>query len=278
MWPAEKRHFTQEQFGRYIKDIVWRTWRPSLIIWHNTAAPSLKQWIKTAEEDATKGLVPGWTRINNLERYFRVNNGWSGCPHLFVANDFIWVMNPLIAPGVHSPSWNSISIGIEMIGDFSTENDEAGAGLLVKQNTIYATAMICETLGLDPLKCIKLHKEDPRTTHDCPGKNIAQDKHSMQVAVQDMMGAGEHDPVDVGRVIAGEIPVDPIVTYGEVTIDSLNLRRGPGVSNPINGVLNKGLKVEIVGEAMNGTTSWLQVRTPGGYFGWASGRYIRSIA
>jgi hypothetical protein len=32
-------------------------------------------------------------------------------------------------------------------------------------------ATLCAVIGLDPAT-IKLHKEDPATTHDCPGKNV----------------------------------------------------------------------------------------------------------
>ena len=110
MWPAVKRGFSQEAFRDYVESQTWNKWRPNKIVWHNAAAPTLKQWMKSAGDDSVKGLVPGISRIISLERFFKDNNGWSGCPHLFVANDLIWVMNPLTAPGVHSPSWNSASI------------------------------------------------------------------------------------------------------------------------------------------------------------------------
>jgi hypothetical protein len=274
-WPAVKKGFNQSGFARYVKETSWPQWRPSKIVWHNTAAPSLKQWIKSAQEDERKGLVPGLTRIQNLERYFRVNNGWSGCPHLFIANDLIWVMNPLDKPGVHSPSWNSTSIGIEMIGDFASEDDDSGEGLKVKNNTIFATALLCELLGLNPHGVIFLHKEDPRTTHDCPGKNIAQDKKAMIMAVADLMEGGEHDAEEVGQVIAGQEPPDkPVAKIGMVLVNDLNMRVGPGVANSIRGVLNKGQSIEIQGEAKNGTTTWLYVKTPGNYYGWVSGHFV----
>lgn len=201
-WPAVKLALTRDGFREYVHTLPASKWRPSMIVWHNTAAPSLAQWIKSAAQDKANGKVPGRSRIESLEQFFRFNNKWSGAPHLFIANDFIWVFNPLTSAGVHSPSWNSISIGIEMIGDFASEDDDHGEGLKVKQNTIFATAILCEAFGIDPHTRIMLHKQDPKTTHDCPGKNIAQDKQAMINSVLALMPQGEHNPEHVAKIIA----------------------------------------------------------------------------
>lgn len=276
MWPAVKLALTQDGFRQYVDGLRWDGWRPSLIVLHNTAKPSLAQWIKSAGEDQAKGLAPGRTRINNLEKFFRVDNGWSGCPHLFVANDFIWIMNPLTAKGTHSPSWNSTSIGIEMIGDFAIEDDDTGEGLKVKNNTVYATAVLCEAIGIDPRTQIRLHKEDPRTSHDCPGRDIAQDKAAIISAVQELMTGGEHDPDAVAGVIAGQIDPRQKPTYfGHVTVDSLNFRIGPSASAEARGALPRGTVVLVLDRAANGSTAWLKVRSPAGYIGWVAGRFIK---
>lgn len=298
MFPAVKLNFTQEDFRRYVSTLNWPKWRPNKTVWHNTAAPSLAQWIKSANEDRAKGLIPGISRIKSLETFFRDNQGWSGCPHLFIANDFIWVMNPLTAPGTHSPSWNSASLGFEMIGDFSKEDDDAGEGLKVKQNTIFATAILCEAIGMEPISgevfdiarnprltfktsgTIFLHKQDPATTHDCPGAHIARDKAEMIEEVASLMSGGEHDAHAVAEIIKNGAPIAPVITKPRmaiVQIDDLNFRKGPGVNNESRGHLDKGVAVEILGEANNGTTSWLQVKTPAGYIGWASAKYIEEV-
>lgn len=269
-WPAVKYALTQEQFRAYVQTLVWPSWRPSLVVWHNTAAPSLAQWEATEAQDRAAGRVPGTTRINNLEQYFRHGQNWSGAPHLFIAPDFIWVFNPLTTPGVHSPSWNSISWGFEMVGDFDKETDESGDGLKVKNNCIFATAVLCNAIGLEPSKAIRLHKEDPRTTHDCPGRLIAQDKAAMIDAVLALMPGGEHTPPEPKEAAVVE-------RYGTVTVDDLNFRRGPGASNESTGTLPKGTEVTILDEAKNELTSWLKVRTPAGYVGWVAGKYIQEI-
>lgn len=193
-WPAVKRAFHPEEFALYLKTISWPAWRPNKIIWHNTGAPSLAQWQQTAAQDKAKGIQPGLTRIKNLEVYFRDQNHWSGAPHLFIAPDVIWVFNPLNAPGVHSPSFNASSIGIEMVGDFEKEDDETGDGLKVKNNCIFATAELCKAIGIDPtIRSILLHKEDPKTTHDCPGIHIARDKLAMVSSVLSLVNGNHTD-------------------------------------------------------------------------------------
>ncbi len=278
MWPAINAEYTQEQFRRRVADLTWSKWRPSKIVWHNTAAPTLAQWIKTADDDRAAGRIPGITRIRNLEAFFRDNNGWSGCPHLFIANDFIWEMNVLTSPGVHSPSWNGSSIGIEMIGDYDAESADVGEGLAVKQNTVFATAILCSALGLEPTNgvvdashnttgTIFLHKQDWRTTHDCPGKNMAVDKAEMIADVTGLMGGG--DAHDMGG------PTAPTIKSGTVLVDNLSFRRGPGVTNEATGALPKDTYLTILSEAKNGSDTWLQVKTPAGYTGWVSGRYVQ---
>lgn len=276
-WPAVKRAFTQEEFRDYVKGLTFGAWRPSLIVWHNTAAPSLAQWQKSALADRAAGRVPGISRINSLEAYFRDQQHWSGAPHLFIADDLIWVFNPLIAPGVHAPSWNSRSIGIEMIADFDREDDDSGAGLKVRNNTIFATAILCETFGLDPLTAIKLHREDPRTTHKCPGDDFARDKAEAVAAVADLMAGGEHGDHGGPEVEPAKPSDKPAAErIGVVTVDGLSVRVGPGVSNKAVTSLSRGDRVVILGEARNGTTAWLKIKTPGGFEPyWVAGKFVQ---
>lgn len=58
-----------------------------------------------------------------------------------------------------------------MLGDYSKEKFNSGRGLKVQQNAVAAVATLSAVLGLDP-ETMKLHKEDPATSHDCPGKNV----------------------------------------------------------------------------------------------------------
>lgn len=260
--PIVRKAFTLPDLKTFIDSLTFN-WKPSLIVWHNTALPTIQQWEKSYQADLSNGLEPGITRINNLENYFK-GMGWSAGPHAFVYKDKVWAFTPFNKKGVHSPSWNGIAIGIEMIADFAIEDDEHGIGLQIKNNTIALTAMLCEKLQLNPEVAIKLHKEDPKTTHDCPGHNIAIDKETMIDSVLEYMGsAGEHN-------------AEPIeVKSGLVNVpDYLNLRENSSASSRIIERLEPKTKVTILNEAMNGSTKWFYIEI-NNIKGWVAARYIK---
>src|SRR5260370_20380121 len=92
--------------------------------------------------------------------------------HLFVDNHLIWAFTPLTTPGVHSPSWNGISWGVEMVGDYATEDFDQGLGAAVAANAVKALATLHMLIGLAPTTP-KLHKEDTATTHRSPRPDVA---------------------------------------------------------------------------------------------------------
>lgn len=153
--------FTPEEFKTYVEDRHWTGWRPTFIVLHNTGSPNLAQ--------RPDGLTH--QHILNLEGYYRDTQKWSAGPHLFVDDRQIWVFTPLTTQGVHSPSWNAISLGVEMLGDYSTDSFTDGRGQKVHQNAVAAIAILSAQLSIDPAS-MKLHKEDTKTKHDCPGRNV----------------------------------------------------------------------------------------------------------
>lgn len=166
--------FTPESFDSYLHGLIWSAWRPSFVVLHNTANPSLEQ--------RPKGLT--LQHIKNLEVFYRDEQHWKGGPHIFTDDRQIWVFTPLTVSGTHSPSWNKLALAVEMLGDYSKESFSEGRGLKVRQNTVAAIASISAVLGIDP-DTMKLHKEDKRTTHDCPGKNVI--KSEVIEEVEDLM-------------------------------------------------------------------------------------------
>ena len=57
-----------------------------------------------------------------------------------------------------------------------------------------------------------------------------------------------------------------------VTVNLLNVRKGPGTSYDIIGKVKKGDVLSVLGKSYTGT--WLQVRTPDGKKGWVSNLYV----
>ena len=177
--------FTLEQFDQYVGTVLFAAWRPQFVVLHNTAIPKLSDWHSVSGED----------RMRNLADFYQNVQHWSAGPHLFVADDLIWVFTPLNTSGVHSPSWNSISWGVEMVGDYNVESFDAP----LRDNAASALASLHAILGLDP-NTLHLHKEDPLTTHKgCPGQNV--DKADMIQRVLDQLASrnpGEHTPGAAG--------------------------------------------------------------------------------
>ena len=153
-----------EEFRQYVTSLHFTAWRPQFVVLHNTALPTLADWHD----------VSGQERMKNLEHFYRDVQGWSAGPHLFVADDLIWVFTPLTTSGVHSPSWNSISWGVEMVGNFDVEEFQIGAGAAVRDNTVFALATLHALAGLDP-ETLHLHRDDLKTTHkNCPGGKVSK--------------------------------------------------------------------------------------------------------
>lgn len=177
--------FTADGFDDYCHTLHWTAWRPTFITLHNTASPSLK--------DRPLGLTK--QHILNLEKFYRDQQGWKAGPHLFVDDRQIWVFTPLIVSGTHSPCFNKVALGVEMLGDYNKEAFDSGRGLAVQQNAVAAIATLSAVLGFDP-GTMRLHKEDTCTTHDCPGKNVNKGKFIQ--AVRDLMqhrhGEGHLEP------------------------------------------------------------------------------------
>jgi hypothetical protein len=170
-WDIVGRRFSDDEFDAYVAGLTLNRWTPEFIVLHNTAVPSLAQ--------RPNGFTP--QHIQNLYGFY-VGKGWSGCPHLFVDQNGIWVLNPLTRKGVHSPSWNAVSWGIEMLGEYGSEPFDSGPGAQVRDHAIAALAALCRKAGFEP-NTIRFHKEDPKTTHTtCPGRNVQKDKIVASVA------------------------------------------------------------------------------------------------
>ncbi len=156
--------YSPEEFETYLQGIQWTDWHPSFIVLHNTYSPTLAQ--------RPNGLTH--QHILNLVNYYRDEKGWKAGPHLFVDDKQIWVFTPLTVSGRHSPSWNEVSLGVEMLGDYDNEQFDSGRGLAVKKNAALAIASLTAALDIDP-DTMRLHKEDTETTHhDCPGANVSK--------------------------------------------------------------------------------------------------------
>lgn len=180
------QHYSAEEFQAYVEGLGEPPAWVQFMVIHNTGAPTLKQW-QDSPANMPAGIARTQQRLRNVTHGYQ-KQGWRAGPHLFIDQDFIWTFSPLWQPGTHSPSFNRIAWGVEVVGDFDREEWTPKHRQLV----VDAFAILHEWRGLDP-GTIKLHKEDTRTTHDCPGKNIAAHKGDFIEAVRRaLLSDGDH--------------------------------------------------------------------------------------
>lgn len=265
MWvPIDGRIVTVNEFKTIIEKMKFpgegrMGFRPSGGTLHNTAVPDMARTRQFSHEHWRDGWV----------RFYRDVQKWPSGPHAFVFEDAkILLFTPFNQKGTHSPSWNGTKFGVEMCADFAKDDDDAGPGKVVKLTTAAVFAILYERLGLDPDNIV-LHKEDRRTNHDCPGKDI--NKAEFIRLVEEYMGhAGEHPNVPDPTKVA-----QPANRYGYVNTPDLRLRAGSSASQAIILSLPKGERLDVVGEAMNGSTKWLRVNVPRlKTAGWVSARFV----
>lgn len=174
------RKFTIPQFEEHVENLHFNGWTPKFVVVHNTSVPNQKLY-------RNWHVRKGWSQeqwLKNLASFY-ASKGWSGCPHLFVAYDGIMVLNDLTVRGTHSPSWNSISWGVETVGDFEYEPFDTDT----QQHLIAALGILHNRIGITPnnyamgVRGIHFHKEDKKSDHKtCPGKNM-----NKATLVQDVM-------------------------------------------------------------------------------------------
>src|SRR5215467_3070893 len=94
-------------------------------------------------------------------------------------------------------------------------------------------------------------KEDPATTHDCPGRNVV--KAEFVDDVGQYMGSGGD---------AEQPPIEPRTgtVVNLASGDQLNVRASSSSSAPVIGQCENGDVLNIVGEAWNGSTKWLRIK------------------
>lgn len=239
------RRFTHAEFKSYLDDLKITPWAEFVVV-HNTSAPDIHlfrdDWMHR------KGWTPEqWLR--NLTSYY-AGLGWNGTPHLFIPpiNDTILVLNSLLVHGTHTPSWNSISYGVETVGEFEREPFEDPT----RANLVAALAALHEKLSLRPdgfslgVRGLHFHKEDKNTTHrTCPGRNMV--KADLVAAVVTAMGItpaveDHHDvPIASQEADTSHMSIQELTStkWLQVMLNRWGSIRGQPVSLATDGVRGK---------------------------------------
>jgi hypothetical protein len=156
--------WTVESFREYLKGIKRPAYVKSITI-HHTGAPSLSQ--------RPKGFLA--QHILNIKSYYE-SLGWNRGPHLFTDDDQIFGMTPLHVPGIHAVSFNRSSIGIEILGEYDTEDPCSGRGLECMKIAAATAKALFEWLDIPAnADTLKFHRDDPKTSKTCPGTKVKKD-------------------------------------------------------------------------------------------------------
>ncbi|MDD2722037.1 MAG: peptidoglycan recognition family protein [Gallionella sp.] len=156
------RVWTINSFAEYLTTLERPMWCRAVVL-HHTGAPCLA--------DRPKGLLI--QHMHNLQYFYQQEKGWSAGPHLFVDEDELFGMCDLTKKGIHAVSFNSLAIGIEVLGNYDAEDPLTGRGLQCWTMAAAAVKALLDWLGLPATEqTILFHRDDPTTGKKCPGSKV----------------------------------------------------------------------------------------------------------
>jgi len=162
--PIDGRCMTVAEFDKYISELAFPSKRTSIFL-HHTWRPTPETWAGKSTIEAMKRTYETyqWTDSSG-----RLHIGWTKGPHLFIAEDGIWLFYDITKDGWHAGGENNVgSIGVEMVGNY----DSALPSGKILSTTLGALAVLHRHLGLDPDK-LRFHRDVSQKT--CPGTKVTK--------------------------------------------------------------------------------------------------------
>jgi len=157
--------WTPDSFGEYLKTIKPPSWAKGVCL-HHAWQPSLAQ-------------RPQGLQIRHIEnmRDFYKGMGWKSGPQLFCDEDQVFGMTPLSEKGNHAIPFNSSTIGIEALGNYSQggEDPKSGRGFQVWLTMAATTKLLLDWMNLKATEKTVLFHREGKTSKDCPGSQISKD-------------------------------------------------------------------------------------------------------
>lgn len=148
------RRLDLHEFRDYVATYDFGTEPANKLVVHHTWRPTKDRW-------------GGARSIQGLKRYYE-GKGWPAGPHLFVADDGIWLFSPMQKDGIHAGELNHRSIGIEVVGDY---DEEKWTGK-TKENVLGVIKVLMTQLGIDKQNIFFHRDVSPKS---CPGHAITKD-------------------------------------------------------------------------------------------------------
>lgn len=142
------KRLTLHEFQVYVKGYDFGPILPGKLVLHHTWHPTKESWA-------------GERTIGGLKRYYE-GKKWKAGPHIFVAEDGIWLFSPMRKDGIHAGKLNKHSIGIEIVGNYDTEKWSGQT----KQNAIGTIKILMDRLGIKEGGVFFHRDASPKS---CPG-------------------------------------------------------------------------------------------------------------
>jgi len=158
------RCLTIEQFVKHVEGLTFPKGMPNRIFLHHTWRPTRETWagIKTI-----MGMKAYYEKQRWYDEQGRLHEGWTAAPHVFVADDGIWLFSDLNYDGVGVAGHNRDSLHVEMVGDFDVSLPDGPTWT----NTVAVLGALCERINL-PATQFNFHRD--YSTKTCPGKLVTK--------------------------------------------------------------------------------------------------------
>mgnify|MGYP000910614217 CR=1 FL=1 len=156
------RCLTIDEFVDHVDALTFPLGLPNRIFLHHTWRPTRETWNGLS---TILGMKAYYERQRWVDEQGRWHEGWTAGPHVFVADDGIWLFSDLNYDGVGVAGHNRDSLHIEMVGNF----DAALPDGPMWTNTVAVLGALHERIGLPPEK-LNFHRDF--STKTCPGLQV----------------------------------------------------------------------------------------------------------
>lgn len=134
------KRLTIEEFNVYVSKKDFGSDPADKLVIHHTWKPTKQSW-------------DGIDTLKALKKYYELKNWYAG-PHLFVAEDGIWLFSDMRKDGIHTKGANHKSIGIEVVGNY---DDKKWSGETYN-NAVATIKLLMERLNI-PYKRVYFHRD-----------------------------------------------------------------------------------------------------------------------
>jgi hypothetical protein len=148
------RRLSIHEFRDYVSSFDFGPQKPDKLVVHHTWRPTKEGW-------------DGERTIQGLKNYYE-GKGWPAGPHLFVAEDGIWLFSSMRHDGIHAGTLNTLSVGIEVVGDYDNQVWDGQT----KYHALGVIKVLSDHLSI-PRDHIFFHRD--ASSKSCPGNAITKE-------------------------------------------------------------------------------------------------------